>query len=154
MIKNLINKAISFASDSHAGQLDKGGVPYIFHCLYVMNSVVKKHGHHDQELAAIAVLHDVVEGTRATVDQIAVMFGERVAAGVEALTKRKGESFDGYLTRVKSNPDAIKVKIEDLKHNLHLERLPRYPDLSEKDNERIDKYNFMLFHLLREKNHA
>lgn len=154
MIKNLINKAISFASDSHAGQLDKGGVPYIFHCLYVMNAVVKKHGHHDQELAAIAVLHDVVEDTRATVDQIAVMFGERVASGVEALTKRKGESFDGYLTRVSSNADAVKVKIEDLKHNLHLERLPRYPDLSDKDNERIDNYNFMLFHLLRVKNHA
>lgn len=154
MIEKLINKAISFASDSHAGQVDKGGVPYIFHCLSVMNAVVKKHGHHDQELAAIAVLHDVVEDTRATVDQIAVMFGERVASGVEALTKRKGEPSDDYFARVSSNPDAVKVKIEDLQHNLHLERLPSYPDLSENDIDRIDKYNFMLFHLLRVKNHA
>lgn len=123
-MRDLISEAVAFSAQSHKGQVDKGGVPYILHCLHVMNGVIRRNGADDAELAAIAVLHDVVEDTGATVDMVGFMFGERVAAGVDALTKRKGESSEIYLARIKANPDAVYVKISDLQHNMDLNRLP------------------------------
>lgn len=147
---DLISKAIEHAAHFHAGQVDKGGKPYIFHCLQVMNAVSEKYGITDPDLICIAVLHDTAEDTLLTINRIAVTFGERIADGVDALTKRKGESSEDYLNRVLSNPDAIKVKIEDLRHNMDLTRLPTESfrgDNLRKICERQDKYEDMLIKL-------
>jgi (p)ppGpp synthase/HD superfamily hydrolase len=138
---DIVSKAIEVAANLHAGQVDKGGKPYILHCLHVMNDVDID----DPELAVIAVLHDVVEDTNAGVNMIAVRFGERVAYGVDALTKRKDELPDAYMERIKANPDAVKVKIADLAHNMNLTRIP---NPTEKDFERCEKYEAMYGELM------
>lgn len=145
---DLISKAIEHAAHFHAGQVDKGGTPYIFHCLHVMNAIVKNYGIKETHLVCIAVLHDTAKHTRLTINRIAVTFGERIADGVDALTKRKDESNEDYLARVKANLDAVKVKIEELRHDMDLTRLPpAIGDELKKNRERQDKYEDMLIKL-------
>src|SRR5208337_5544088 len=79
----LVTKAIAFAARAHAGQLDKCGVPYILHPLAVMDAV-KNHGRLTQ---IIAVLHDVVEDTPVTLDEIRTEFGDEVADGVASVSR-------------------------------------------------------------------
>ena len=64
-------------------------------------------------------------------------FSERIIQGIAALTKQRGETYDQYKDRVKSNPDAVKVKMADLRHNTDIRRLK---GVTEKDLARIEKY--------------
>jgi guanosine-3',5'-bis(diphosphate) 3'-pyrophosphohydrolase len=138
---DIVSKAIEVAARAHAGQVDKGGKPYILHCLRVMSTVTVD----DPELLAIAVLHDTLEDTTLSLDWLRLNFPARVVVGVMALTKVKGESLDAYMKRIKANPDAVKVKIEDLAHNMNLERIP---NPTEKDFERCEKYEAMYGELI------
>lgn len=155
MSKDILSAAIELAAKSHAGQTDEGGKPYILHCLRVMKEIMFRSGfyspyksneEHDYELYAIAVLNDTAKYTGLTIDMVRFMFGDRVANGVDALTKRKDESNDDYLSRVKANPDAVKVKIEALRHNMDISRLPAAKCKSERDSiyERHDRYADMM----------
>ncbi len=63
---------------------------------------------------------------------------ERVISGIDALTKRRGETYDEYKERVFANPDAMKVKLCDLRHNTDIRRLKGVTD---KDVARIAKYH-------------
>lgn len=131
----LLNIAISLAVEAHAGQFDKGGNPYILHCLKVMHYVKSE----DEEVLAIAVLHDSFEDNKnMTVEYFADKgITPRVILGVLALTKMPGESYDGYKAKVKANPDAVKVKMADLRHNSDIRRLK---GVTEKDVARVAKY--------------
>lgn len=82
-------------------------------------------------------MHDSVEDTGITLDEISSLFGESVAQAVDAITKRNGEPYQDYLNRVKANPIARLVKIADLSHNMDLSRLPV---VTEKDLARREKY--------------
>ena len=114
-----IERAIKIAVDAHFGQKDKAGAPYILHPLRVMANVE----HEDEKI--VAVLHDVVEDTAITIDDLrAEGFSDEICAGVDALTKIDGESYEAYLQRVKSNSIARSVKLADLKDNMNLLRLP------------------------------
>lgn len=125
--------AVSVASACHFGQKDKGGSAYILHALRVMMQM------DDEQSMIVAVLHDTVEdAVNWSVDMVRDQFGDRVAAAVDALTKREGESYDKYLSRVKGDEIATKVKLADLKDNSDLSRLGR--DLTETDRKRLDKY--------------
>lgn len=127
-----LEAAIMLATDAHAGQVDKGGAPYILHPLRVMLAMESD----DERI--VALLHDVVEDSDYTLEAIAYDFGPRVTEAVDALTKRKGESYDAYLDRVASNELAKTVKMADLSDNCDLRRLGREP--TDDDYKRRSKY--------------
>lgn len=128
-----LEMAIIIATEAHSGQLDKGGAPYILHPLRVMAAMST-----DQE-RVVALLHDVVEDSdRVSLPQIDAQFGGRVAAAVDALTKRPGEGYDDYLERVKADDIATKVKLADLKDNSDVNRLGR--EVTDSDRQRLGKY--------------
>jgi (p)ppGpp synthase/HD superfamily hydrolase len=113
---NLLETAILFSLNKHKSKQLKNGLPYITHPLYVMekmNSIEEK---------IVAVLHDVLEDTDATYEELVYLFGENIANSILALTKNKLELYDDYIYRVKNNNLARIVKIEDIKHNLDLTR--------------------------------
>nr|DAN62348.1 MAG TPA: (p)ppGpp synthetase, RelA/SpoT family [Caudoviricetes sp.]DAU48952.1 MAG TPA: (p)ppGpp synthetase, RelA/SpoT family [Caudoviricetes sp.] len=122
-----------FARSIHANQVDKAGKPYIGHLQAVVNNLVEP----TEDIVAVAWLHDSVEDTETTFDDLIYYFGNSVAQAVDAITKRKGEMYADYLNRVKANPIARLVKIADLSHNMDLSRLLK---ITEKDLERKAKY--------------
>lgn len=109
-----LDQAIIYATLKHAGQVDKAGVPYIFHPLAVAGSAKN-----DRQRIA-AVLHDTVEDTSATFDEIERLFGSAARSDVEYLTRRNDETYDEFIDRVCSAPDAdpVVVKLLDVGHNL------------------------------------
>lgn len=131
----LLNKMLVLATTRHAGQFDRGGNPYILHPLKVMYYLKSN----DEELQCIALAHDLVEDTDTTYSELREMgFSERVIQGIAALTKNPGESYDEYKLRVKDNPDAVKVKMADLRHNTDVRRLK---GITDKDLARMEKYH-------------
>lgn len=131
----MLNKMLVLATTRHAGQFDRGGNPYILHPLKVMYYLKSN----DEELQCIALAHDLVEDTDTTYSELREMgFSERVIQGIVALTKVRGESYDEYKERVKANPDAVRVKMADLRHNTDIRRLKGVTD---KDLARIEKYH-------------
>lgn len=127
-----LERAIAIATGAHDGQYDKGGEPYILHALRVMLAM------NTEQHRIVAVLHDVVEDSSISIGTVGYQFGARIAAAVDALTKRKGEAYDDYLDRVKADDIARLVKLADLKDNSDLGRLMRRPD--ETDRKRLAKY--------------
>ena len=131
---SILAKAIQFASDRHSDQTDKGGNAYILHPLRMMMRLRTS----DEELMAIAVLHDVVEDCGVSPDELRA-FGmtERVVAGVKALTRQAGETYEQFIDRLAGHRDALLVKREDLRDNSDLTRLK---GVTEKDVARMQKY--------------
>lgn len=125
------------ATSAHAGQFDKGGNPYILHPMRVMYQLKSD----DEELNCIALGHDLVEDTDVTYKQLKDLgFTDRVISGIKALTKLPGETHEEAMVRISSNKDAIKVKLEDLRHNSDIRRLK---GVTEKDIKRMAKYHEM-----------
>lgn len=130
----LLNKMLVLATNRHAGQFDRGGNPYILHPLKVMYYLKSD----DEELQCIALAHDLVEDTDTSYTELREMgFTERIIQGIASLTKLPGETYDEYKVRVKTNPDAVKVKMADLRHNTDIRRLK---GVTEKDLVRMEKY--------------
>lgn len=130
-------RAIALAATAHQDQTDKAGRPYILHCLKVMHYLRSD----DDELMAIAVLHDTVEDTEVTFQHLRTWgMSGRVIAGVRAMTKQRGQTPEEYLEQVLANADAVRVKMADLRHNSDIRRLK---GVTEKDIRRIEKYNRM-----------
>ena len=129
---DIVKAADEYAARKHEGQVDKAGVPYINHPRAVaakLDSDVEK---------TIALLHDTVEDTDATVEEIREMFGEEIADAVEVLTHPKDEPYMDYIRRIWTNRLARDVKLADLEHNMDLSRLNG--KVTEKDLERVEKY--------------
>ena len=125
-------RAIAIAAIAHDGQLDKGKCDYICHPLHVMNQMKTK------EEKIVAVLHDVVEDSGITIDDLkACGFSKNVITTLEILTRRDGEPYFEYIERVMYFSLARAVKIADLEHNMDIRRLFR---LKPKDIERLAKY--------------
>ena len=140
-MKSLLAKAIALASEKHMGQFDKGGMPYILHPLKVMHYLKSD----DMELMSIAVMHDVVEDTDVTFKDLEDMgFTPRVISALRLVTKMPGQTHKEYVDGIKSNPDAIAVKLADLRHNSDIRRLK---GITEKDVARMKKYNTMYLEL-------
>ena len=134
----MLDKAIALTAEKFEGKFDKGGQPYILHCLHVMNAVCPNQD--DHELMCIAVMHDLVEDTDVTLgDLYALGFSQRVVSGVDCMTHRGGEDYmDVYIRRIALNPDTRLVKRDDLDHNSQMMRMK---GLREKDFRRIEKYH-------------
>jgi (p)ppGpp synthase/HD superfamily hydrolase len=130
----LLAAMLVLATNSHAGQFDKGGNPYILHPLKVMYLLKTT----DEELQCIALGHDIVEDCGVTWEDLrAAGMTERVIEGIRCITKIPGETYAEYKTKVKSNPDTVKVKKCDLRHNTDLRRLK---GVTAKDMARVEKY--------------
>ena len=128
-----LEKAISIAIEAHEGDVDKAGSPYILHPLRVMFQMET-----EEEMIA-AVLHDVLEDTAISPDQLKETgFSERVLEALDSVTKRAGEAYEDFVKRAASDPIGKKIKLADLRDNMDLSRLERITD---KDLERLKKYH-------------
>ena len=139
----MLDRAIALAADSFKGRFDKAGKPYILHCLAVMNQMPQD----DEELMAIAVLHDVVEDTKVTFNDLSQQgFSRRVITALQLLTHNHDTSYDDYVRALAGNPDAKKVKIADLRHNSDITRMK---GLETKDFDRLEKYHRSYIYLTK-----
>ena len=125
-------KAMKLCFKAHKDQVDKSGMPYMFHPFHVAEQMK------DETTTIIALLHDVVEDTKYTLDDIAAMgFGKDVVDALALMTHDKNVPYLDYVAKIKDNPIARKVKLADLAHNSDPTRLDV---IDEKVKERLEKY--------------
>ena len=128
----ILEKAIEIAINAHKGQIDKAGQPYILHPLRMMFNVER----HDEKI--VAMLHDVVEDSDWTIDQLKVEgFSENILEAVYRLTRKDKDSYEQFINIAGGHPISRKVKIADLIDNMDLNRIS---NPTEKDFARIEKY--------------
>lgn len=128
MLKQI--KALLVAIKAHQGQKDKGGKPYILHPIRVALNVKGK----DEKI--VALLHDVIEDTSYTIDDLDFLSEEQRKA-LLLLTHDDDVPYMEYITELKKNKIASKVKLADLEQNMNLKRLKT---ISNKDLKRLEKY--------------
>ena len=128
-----LERAIEIATEAHRGQFDKAGNDYIGHSLRVMAMGKTT----DEKI--VGVLHDGVEDTDWTFERLAAEgFSEEVLDALLCVTKlSEDEPYDKFIARVKTNPLAVVVKLNDLSDNMDIRRLPY---ISDKDVKRLKKY--------------
>ncbi len=127
----MVEKAEAFAKKAHEGQVDRAGKPYFGHPKAVAAMV------EGEVEKTVAYLHDVVEDTLVSIEEIRSLFGDEVADAVDLLTHREGVPYFDYVEKIKSNAIARKVKMADLTHNMDLSRLDT---VTEDDLKRAEKY--------------
>lgn len=128
----LTRKAMVIAYEAHEGQVDKAGMPYVYHPIHVAD------GMPDEISTATALLHDVVEDTDWDFKRLREEgIPEEVLAPLKLLTRSRDEEYEDYIRRIAKNRVARLVKLADLEHNSDLSRLPC---VSDKDRRRIEKY--------------
>ena len=128
----MLEKAIQIAIEAHQVQTDKAEAPYILHLIRVMNA-----GQTDNEKIC-GILHDLVEDTKWTFEDLKKEgFSEEIINALECVTKQPNESYSQFIERIKKNPLAVKVKINDLKDNMDITRLTF---ITEDDTQRLNKY--------------
>lgn len=126
-------KAIKLCHAAHAGQVDKSDLPYVHHPLHLAEQM------DDEVSTVVALLHDVVEDTDYTFEDLEKMgFGEEVLGALRLLTHDAGVPYMDYVREIAGNPIAKKVKLADLAHNSDLTRLDHEP--TETDLKRVEKY--------------
>ena len=130
----LINKAIDLAYDAHHGQRDKAGRPYFLHPVMVAQKMDS-----EAEICA-ALLHDVVEDTGVTIDELREIFPPEVTEAVDVLTHRDGMKYEDYVRGINGNPIARKVKLADIAHNMDETRISGDDESRAKYDERRKKY--------------
>ena len=132
-LKIILDRAKEIARAAHEGQVDKAGKPYIEHPMRVMNM-----GKSMEEKIA-GILHDVVEDSEWTFEMLEKEgIPKDVMDALRCVTKlSEDEDYDHFIARVKTNPLAVKVKLNDLKDNMDITRLE---EVTEKDVSRLNKY--------------
>ncbi len=127
-------KAMGIAYAAHHGQMDKSGVPYIFHPIHLAEQM------EDEFSCCAALLHDIVEDTDVTLDALAAAFPAEVVTAVALLTHDPREDYFDYIRRIKENPLARKVKLADLNHNCNATRFAGVPVPESQIGKRREKY--------------
>ncbi len=129
---DLTKKAMKLAYLAHDGQEDKNGIPYIFHPMHLAEQMT------DEETTVCALLHDVVEDTSITFDDLRAQgFPVPVIEALSLLTHDKSVPYMDYVQTLRKNKIAAAVKAADLRHNSDLSRLDSVGD---KDMARMRKY--------------
>lgn len=135
----LTNRALRIAYESHAGQLDKCGVPYVFHPYHLAEQMP------DETTTCAALLHDVVEDTGITLDELARSFPTDVVDAVRLLTHEEDVPYLDYVRAIATHPIARTVKRADLLHNLDDTRFAGQADAPKRDiARRREKYTAAL----------
>ena len=128
----LTKKALKLCFEAHKDQVDKSGMPYVFHPFHLAEQM------QTEETVAVALLHDVVEDTDYTLDDLKAMgFPDSVISALALLTHDDSEPYMDYVARIKNDPVAKAVKLADLRHNSDLSRLD---EVDEKARKRVLKY--------------
>lgn len=107
----LTNRAMVIAYNAHHGQVDYNGIPYIFHPIHLAEQM------DDEFSCCVALLHDTVEDTAVTLEELRKEFPTAVTDAVALLTHDDGTDYFDYVRAIKTNPIAKKVKLADLDHN-------------------------------------
>lgn len=126
-------KAIKFCFKAHCDQLDKSGMPYVHHPFHLAEQM------QDEETTIVALLHDVCEDTKYTLEDIKkeVCDDEKIIDALALLTHDPDVKYEIYVAAIKSNPIARAVKIADLMHNSDTTRLDK---VDAKAIERLKRY--------------
>lgn len=110
-------KAMQIAYEAHNGQYDVNGVPYIFHPYHLAEQM------NDEITVCIALLHDVVEDTYVTFEQLEQHFPDEVISVLKLLTHDKKISYNDYIENIAKDPVARIIKIADIEHNSDISRI-------------------------------
>lgn len=125
-------KAMKLCFKAHKDQVDKSGMPYVFHPFHVAEQMT------DEVTTIVALLHDVVEDTDYTLEDIAAEgFGEDILKAVALMTHEDDVPYLDYVAKLKDNPIARAVKLADLAHNSDLSRIG---EIDEETKRRLEKY--------------
>ena len=132
-MKKMTKKALCIAYKAHEGQVDKTGVPYISHPFHLAESMT------DENSTIVALLHDVIEDTDWTIDDLEKEgFNEDILTALKLMTHNPAEPYMDYISRLSTCPVARQVKLADLYHNSDQTRVEN-PD--EKMLKRWEKYD-------------
>lgn len=123
--------AMKLCFETHKDQVDKTGLPYVFHPFHLAEQM-------DDEISTVcALLHDVVEDSHTTFEDLAKMgFSGEIIDVLKLLTHAEEVPYMDYVREIKKNPTATKVKIADLKHNSDTTRLDVVDEWAIKRNEK------------------
>ncbi len=126
-------QAIALAAQAHVEQVDKAGQPYVLHPLRMMARL-------DGEAAQIvAVLHDVVEDTSLTLDDLrAAGFAPAIIDAIDCVSRRSTETYADFIDRLAPNALARQVKLADLEDNMDLRRIA---EPTTEDFARLERYH-------------
>lgn len=140
--------ATKIASEAFGGKTDRAGKPYIDHLERVASKVPT------WGAKCVAWLHDLLEDTDWTIEDLRnhlyggqPAFSNEILEAIEAITHKEGQSYEDYIEQVAQNPLATMVKLEDLRDNMDITRLPR---LTDRDIERLKKYHKAYLRLTNE----
>ena len=132
--------ALKLCFEAHKDQIDKSGMPYVFHPFHLAEQMA------DENTTIVALLHDVIEDTEYTLDDLRKFgFAEDVLSAISLMTHADDVPYIEYVVKIKTNPIAKAVKLADLKHNSDLTRLDvvdqKALDRKEKYKKAIDYLN-------------
>ena len=124
--------ALKLCFEAHKNQVDKSGMPYVFHPFHLAEQM------QDEDTTIVALLHDVIEDTEYTIDDLRNKgFSDKVIDAISLMTHDSSVPYMEYVAQIKTNPIAKAVKLADLKHNSDITRLE---SITAKDEERAEKY--------------
>ena len=125
-------KALKLCFEAHKNRADKSGLPYVFHPFHVAEQMT------DEKTTIVALLHDVIEDTSYTLQDLRNLgFDEDVLGALELMTHDKNVPYIDYVAKIKGNAIAKTVKLADLSHNSDLTRLD---EINEAALNRVEKY--------------
>lgn len=128
----LTKKALTISFNAHKEQVDKSGMPYVYHPYRVAEQM------NDEYSTCVALLHDVVEDTDITIAELKKEgFPQEVLDAIALMTHDDETPYFEYIQQIKTNPIATAVKLADLRDNSNFERLEK---VELKDLKRLEKY--------------
>jgi len=114
----ITKKALKLCFEAHKEQVDKSGMPYVFHPFHLAEQMK------NEETTVVALLHDLVEDTDYTIEDLMSMgFSKSITDAIALMTHANDVEYMDYVREIKNNPIAKAVKLADLKHNSDLTRL-------------------------------
>ena len=129
---DLTKKAMKLMYDRHKDQIDKSGMPYVFHPMHVAEQM------NDEYTTIVGLLHDIVEDTDVTLEDLDRMeFPIEIIEAIKLMTHKEGVPYFDYVKAIGDNDIARKVKIADLEHNMDVTRLN---EIDEWTKTRLEKY--------------
>ena len=128
---DLTKKAMKICFEAHKHQVDKTGMPYVFHPIHLAEQM------DDEYSTIVSLLHDVVEDSEITIEELSLVFPKEVVEAIALMTHEPTADYFDYVKGIKENALARVVKLADLQHNSDLSRLDV---ITEKDRERKAKY--------------
>ena len=130
--KEMTKKALALCFEAHKDQKDKSGLPYIFHPFHLAEQM------EDEDTTIVALLHDVIEDTEYTIEDLKKAgFSQNIISAIALMTHDPQVPYMEYVRAIKSNPIARAVKLADLRHNSDMTRLDI---ITQRDEERAQKY--------------